>query len=68
MSVSSKKMPPAVGSMSRSRRRPTVVLPHPDSPDQAERLAALDDQVDAVHGAHLGHGALEQPGRMGNDL
>ena len=32
-------------------QRPSVDLPQPDSPDEAERLAARDSQVDAVDGA-----------------
>ena len=35
---------------------------------QAERLAALDDEIDAVHGAHLGDGPLEHAGAHGEGL
>ena len=42
MSRPSNQIWPAVGSMSRSSSRPTVVLPQPDSPTRPERLAAPD--------------------------
>ena len=39
--------------------RPSVDLPHPDSPDQPERLAPLDREVDAVDGVHVTHVPVE---------
>ena len=61
MSVPSKTIRPAVGSISLMSVRPRVVFPQPDSPDDAERLAALDGEVDAVDGAHLANRVLEDP-------
>ena len=43
---------PASGVMSPSSIRASVVLPLPDSPDEAERLAALDVKVHSGQGLH----------------
>ena len=59
MSVPSKTIVPAVGSMSRSSSRPTVVLPQPDSPTRPSVSPRRTDEVDAVDGAHLGDGPLQ---------
>ena len=48
MSWPSKRIVPPVGSRSRVSSRPVVVLPQPDSPTSAERLALADVEVDAV--------------------
>ena len=39
--------------------RPSVVFPHPDSPDDAERLPGADAERDAVDRAHLADGVPE---------
>ena len=48
MSFPSNSIRPDVGLYSRRIARPTVDFPHPDSPDQPERLAAADVDRDAV--------------------
>ena len=55
----SKRTTPDVGSMRRRMARPVVVLPQPDSPTSAERLARRDVERHAVHGAHLPRDAAE---------
>ena len=45
--------------------RPVVVLPQPDSPDERERLAATDVEVEAVDGLDRADLALQQAARIG---
>ena len=53
MSVPSKTILPPVGSYRRSRARPTVDLPQPGLADEPERLAAFDQERDAVDRLHV---------------
>ena len=53
MSVPSKTIVPPVGSYRRRSARPTVDLPQPGLADEAERLAALDSERDAVDRLHV---------------
>ena len=68
MSVPSKMIVPAVGSIRRRISRPTVVLPQPDSPTRPSALAAPDVEVDAIDGLDLGHRALEDAALDREDL
>ena len=59
MSRPSKRIVPPVGSRSRRISRAVVDLPQPDSPDDAEGLAAANVQGDVLDGVHLGLPASE---------
>ena len=66
MSRPSNMICPPVGSSSRVSSRPVVVLPQPDSPTSAERLAAAHVEVEPVDGLHRADLALQQtPGVTG---
>ncbi len=62
MSVPSNMMEPAGGVDEPQQQPADGGLAAARFAHQAERLAAPDDEVDAVHGAHLRHGPLEHPG------
>ncbi len=52
MSRPSKRTRPAVGSIRRSTSRAVVDLPQPELAHQRQRLAAIERERNAVHGAH----------------
>ena len=60
MSVPSKRIWPDVRWISRNTTRPVVDLPHPDSPDQSERLAGIDVERHLGHRLDLGDLPAEQ--------
>ena len=60
MSRPSNSIVPPVGSSSRVISRPVVVLPQPDSPTSAERLARAHVEVDAVDRLDRADLALQQ--------
>ena len=59
MSVPSKLIVPAVGSMRRRSSRPTVVLPQPDSPTRPSVSPRRISKLDAVDGLDRPDRALQ---------
>ena len=57
-SLPSKRMPPSLRS-SRSRARPSVVLPEPDFADQPDRVAFAQRDADAVDRLHVADGPAQ---------
>ena len=68
MSWPSKRIVPAVGSMSRSSSRPTVVLPQPDSPTSPRVSPRADVEADAIDRLDLGRRPLEDAALIGKCL
>ena len=62
MSVPSKTIGPAVGSISLMIVRPSVVFPQPDSPTTPSVSPARTLRIDAVDRTHLPDGVLEDAG------
>ena len=54
-------MLPDVGSYARTMQRPSVVFPQPGLPDQPERPAGADGQVDPVDRLHHTAAPAEEP-------
>ena len=64
----SKRTVPAVGAMRSISRRAVVDLPQPDFADDAQRLAGVEREADAVDGPHGAAGAAEQAALQGEVL
>ena len=68
MSRPSNLIEPSVGSSNRTRQRPSVVLPQPDSPTRPSVFPDVKPERDVVDRVHAGHLVAEHDARPDREV